>query len=182
MAGLKNVVLVHGGFVDGAGWGGVYKILRQGGYQVSLVQNPTISLQDDSAAPQRILATQDGPAILVGHSYGGAVIPKPAPTRRWRRWCISPPLPPTEASPWRRSSKIRRRALPYRRFCRRRMVICSSTRRSSVPRSRLTWTRRPPHSWPTPRCRGGWPLSAERSANRRGGPSRAGIWWSPRTR
>src|SRR5947208_11743298 len=74
MAGLKNVVLVHGGFVDGAGWGGVYKILRKGGYQVSIVQNPTISLQDDAAATQRILATQDGPAILVGHSYGGAVI------------------------------------------------------------------------------------------------------------
>src|SRR2546425_4854653 len=74
MAGLKNVVLVHGGLVDGAGWGGVYKILRKGGYQVSIVQNPTISLQDDAAATQRILATQDGPAILVGHSYGGAVI------------------------------------------------------------------------------------------------------------
>jgi pimeloyl-ACP methyl ester carboxylesterase len=74
MAGLKNVVLVHGGFVDGAGWGGVYKILRKGGYQVSIVQNPTISLQDDAAVTQRILATQDGPAILVGHSYGGAVI------------------------------------------------------------------------------------------------------------
>src|SRR6266436_1275985 len=74
MAGLKNVVLVHGGFVDGAGWGGVYKILRKKGYNVSIVQNPTISLQDDAAATQRILATQDGPAILVGHSYGGAVI------------------------------------------------------------------------------------------------------------
>src|SRR5438034_1185460 len=74
MAGLKNVVLVHGGFVDGAGWGGVYKILRKGGYQVSIVQNPTISLQDDAAATQRILATRDGPAILVGNSYGGAVI------------------------------------------------------------------------------------------------------------
>jgi len=74
MAGLKNVVLVHGGFVDGAGWGGVYKILTKAGYQVSIVQNPTISLQDDAAVTQRILATQDGPTILVGHSYGGAVI------------------------------------------------------------------------------------------------------------
>jgi pimeloyl-ACP methyl ester carboxylesterase len=74
MPNVKNVVLVHGGFVDGAGWGGVYRILKKGGYQVSVVQNPTISLQDDAAATQRILATQDGPAILVGHSYGGAVI------------------------------------------------------------------------------------------------------------
>jgi pimeloyl-ACP methyl ester carboxylesterase len=74
MASVKNVVLVHGGFVDGAGWAGVYKILRKGGYQVSVVQNPTTSLQDDVAATQRVLAMQDGPAILVGHSYGGAVI------------------------------------------------------------------------------------------------------------
>jgi pimeloyl-ACP methyl ester carboxylesterase len=74
MANIQNVVLVHGGFVDGAGWGGVYKILKRGGYHVSIVQNPTISLQDDAAATQRILAMQDGPAILVGHSYGGAVI------------------------------------------------------------------------------------------------------------
>lgn len=74
MASVKNVVLVHGGFVDGAGWAGVYKILRKSGYQVSVVQNPTTSLQDDVAATQRVLAMQDGPAILVGHSYGGAVI------------------------------------------------------------------------------------------------------------
>jgi len=69
-----NVVLVHGGFVDGAGWAGVYKILRKGGYQVSIVQNPTTSLQDDVAATRRVLDAQNGPVILVGHSYGGAVI------------------------------------------------------------------------------------------------------------
>jgi len=71
---MKNIVLVHGGFVDGAGWEGVYKILKQRGYNVSVVQNPTISLQDDVKATKRVLAAQDGPAILVGHSYGGAVI------------------------------------------------------------------------------------------------------------
>lgn len=71
---MKNIVLVHGGFVDGAGWEGVYKILRKRGYNVSVVQNPTISLQDDVKATKRVLAAQDGPAILVGHSYGGAVI------------------------------------------------------------------------------------------------------------
>jgi pimeloyl-ACP methyl ester carboxylesterase len=70
----KNVVLVHGGFVDGSGWEGVYDILKRDGYTVSVVQNPTISLADDVAATKRILAAQDGPAILVGHSYGGAVI------------------------------------------------------------------------------------------------------------
>ena len=71
---MKNVVLVHGGFVDGAGWEGVYKILRRDGYRVSIVQNPTISLEDDVAVTKRILAALDGPTILVGHSYGGAVI------------------------------------------------------------------------------------------------------------
>ena len=71
---MNNIVLVHGGFVDGAGWEGVYKALKADGYNVSVVQNPTISLDGDVAATKRILAAQDGPAILVGHSYGGAVI------------------------------------------------------------------------------------------------------------
>jgi pimeloyl-ACP methyl ester carboxylesterase len=71
---MKNIVLVHGGFVDGSGWEGVYSILKKDGYNVSIVQNPTISLKDDVAVTKRILAAQDGPAILVGHSYGGAVI------------------------------------------------------------------------------------------------------------
>ena len=71
---MNNIVLVHGGFVDGAGWEGVYKILKGHDYRVSVVQNPTISLEDDVAVTKRTLATQDGPTILVGHSYGGAVI------------------------------------------------------------------------------------------------------------
>jgi len=70
----KTVVLVHGGFVDGSGWEGVYNILRKDGYTVAIVQNPTISLADDVAATKRIIAAQNGPVILVGHSYGGAVI------------------------------------------------------------------------------------------------------------
>jgi pimeloyl-ACP methyl ester carboxylesterase len=71
---MRNVVLVHGGFVDGAGWEGVYKILKRDGYNVSIVQNPTISLEGDVAATKLVLAAQDAPAILVGHSYGGAII------------------------------------------------------------------------------------------------------------
>jgi len=74
LQGVKNVVLVHGGFVDGSGWEGVYQTLKKSGYSVSIVQNPTVSLADDVAYTRRILAAQDGPAILVGHSYGGAVI------------------------------------------------------------------------------------------------------------
>jgi len=71
---IKNVVLVHGGFVDGAGWEGVYDILKRDGYNVSIVQNPTSSLADDVAFTKRVLAAQSGPVVLVGHSYGGAVI------------------------------------------------------------------------------------------------------------
>src|SRR5690349_24135659 len=72
---MNNIVLVHGGFVDGSGWENVYQILKKDGYNVSIVQNPTISLEDDVAVTKRVLAAQDGPAILVGHSsYGGAVI------------------------------------------------------------------------------------------------------------
>src|SRR5882672_7437384 len=71
---MNNIVLVHGGFVDGYEWGAVYKFLTLKGYRVTEVQNPTISLDDDVAYTKRALAAQDGPAILVGHSYGGAVI------------------------------------------------------------------------------------------------------------
>ena len=71
---VKNVVLVHGGFVDGSGWKGVYDRLKKDGYTVSIVQNPTISLADDVAVTKRTLAAQNGLAILVGHSYGGVVI------------------------------------------------------------------------------------------------------------
>src|SRR6266446_7335194 len=73
-AAIKNIVLVHGGFVDGSGWEGVYKILKKDGYTVAVVQNPTVSLGDDVAATKRTIANQNGPVILVGHSYGGAVI------------------------------------------------------------------------------------------------------------
>ncbi|HVF54542.1 MAG TPA: alpha/beta hydrolase [Pyrinomonadaceae bacterium] len=69
-----NVVLVHGAWADGSGWEGVYRILTKDGYRVSVVQHPTISLADDVAATRRVLAAQDGPVVLVGHSYGGAVI------------------------------------------------------------------------------------------------------------
>ena len=71
---MNKIVLVHGGFVDGSGWEGVYRTLKKDGYNVSIVQNPTLSLEGDVATTKRVLASQDGPAILVGHSYGGAVI------------------------------------------------------------------------------------------------------------
>ena len=70
----RNVVLVHGGFVDGSGWQGVYDALTPDGYRVAVVQNPTMSLEDDVAVTRRVIDGLDGPVVLVGHSYGGAVI------------------------------------------------------------------------------------------------------------
>ena len=71
---VKNIVIVHGGLVDGSGWEGVYNVLKKDGYAVTIVQNPTISLADDVAFTKRAIAAPNGPVILVGHSYGGAVI------------------------------------------------------------------------------------------------------------
>ncbi|MDB5523110.1 MAG: hydrolase [Rhizobium sp.] len=73
-AGVKNIVLVHGGFVDGSGWKGVYDILKKDGYNVTIVQNPTLSLADDVAVTKRAIAQLNGPVVLVGHSYGGVVV------------------------------------------------------------------------------------------------------------
>jgi pimeloyl-ACP methyl ester carboxylesterase len=69
-----SIVLVHGGFVDGSGWQGVHDILKKDGYNVTVVQNPTVSLEDDVAVTKRAIAAQKGPILLVGHSYGGVVI------------------------------------------------------------------------------------------------------------
>ncbi|AWS45487.1 alpha/beta fold hydrolase [Streptosporangium sp. 'caverna'] len=74
MTAIRNVVLVHGGFVDGSGWQGVYDDLARDGFRIRIVQNPTLSLEGDVAATRRVLDALDGPAVLVGHSYGGVVI------------------------------------------------------------------------------------------------------------
>jgi pimeloyl-ACP methyl ester carboxylesterase len=74
MSGPGTVVLVHGGFVDGSGWQEVYRLLKDDGYSVSIVQNPTLSLEGDADATKRVVDAQNEPVILVGHSYGGAVI------------------------------------------------------------------------------------------------------------
>jgi pimeloyl-ACP methyl ester carboxylesterase len=74
MTDVQSVVLVHGGFVVGSGWRGVYDLLTQDGYNVSIVQNQALSLESDVETTHNVLDLQDGPTILVGHSYGGAVI------------------------------------------------------------------------------------------------------------
>jgi pimeloyl-ACP methyl ester carboxylesterase len=71
---IRNIVLVHGGFADGSGWEAVYSDLKNDGYNVTVVQNPTITLEDDVAVTRRAIASAGGPVVLVGHSYGGVVI------------------------------------------------------------------------------------------------------------
>ena len=95
MTDVRNVVLVHGGFVDGSGWRGVYDLLKADGFNVSVVQNQTLSLESDVETTHQVLDQQDGPTILVGHSYGGVV------DHRGR--------PPREASP---ASPTSRRSRP----------------------------------------------------------------------
>src|ERR1700750_881308 len=73
-SGPRNIVLVHGAFVDGSSWRAVYDLLTADGYHVAVVQNPTLSLAGDATATRLIIDAQDGPVVLVGHSYGGAVI------------------------------------------------------------------------------------------------------------
>ena len=75
----RSIVLVHGGFVDGSGWEGVHALLTKRGRKVAVVQNPTLSLEGDVEAVRRVVDAQDAPVVLVGHSYGGAVM------REWRR-------------------------------------------------------------------------------------------------
>jgi pimeloyl-ACP methyl ester carboxylesterase len=177
----KNIVLVHGGFVDGAGWEGVYKILKKDGYNVSIVQNPTISLEDDVAVTKRVLAAQDGPAILVGHSYGGVVIteagnhPKVSALVYIAAFApdkgesvgslikdppagapVPPILPPQDGFLFLDKAKF------------------PASFAADVDPEKL-------RLWLTPKFRGAWGPLAVRSANRRGGRSRAGTCSPPRT-
>ena len=137
-ANVRNIVLVHGGFVDGSGWEGVYKALKKDGYAVAIVQNPTLSLADDVAVTKRTLAAQNGPVILVGHSYGGAVITEAGNDPKVARLVYIAAFAPDKGESVNALIKDQSRAHPCRRFCRRRRDFSSSTGRSSTRRSPLT--------------------------------------------
>jgi pimeloyl-ACP methyl ester carboxylesterase len=118
------IVLVHGGFVDGSGWEGVYKILKKDGYDVSVVQNSTSSLADDVATTKRTLAMQSKPVILVGHSYGGAVITEAGNDPKVAGLVYIAAFAPDKGeSVGARLSKIHRPARPSRRYCRPRRAF-----------------------------------------------------------
>ena len=159
--GVKNVVLVHGGFVDGSGWQGVYDLLKKDGYNVSIVQNPTISLADDVAVTKRTLAAQNGPAILVGHSYGGVVITEAGNDPKVAGLVYIAAFAPDKGESVSALIKNPPPGAPVPRSCRRRTGISSSTGRSSASRSRRT-------SAGCRRVHGGFPSSVgTRGAQRR---------------
>ncbi len=120
-----TVVLVHGGFVDGSGWQGVYDLLRKDGYNVAVVQNPTLSLEGDVAATKMVIDAQDESVILVGHSYGGAVITEACRNRREIDARLMPAATAREAE----SRLIKRRRLPESNRCKR---LCRPLRNHSA--------------------------------------------------
>jgi pimeloyl-ACP methyl ester carboxylesterase len=177
---ISNVVLVHGGFVDGAGWRGVYDILKEGGFNVSIVQNPTISLAGDVSATKLIVESQPGPVILVGHSYGGVVI-----TEAGTHPKVAGLVYITAFAPDKGESVNALIANPPRqcpRFCRPRAATYFLTRSSSRPPSPATSIRRPRLSWPIPRCPGASTRLGAQSRSPRGSPDPAGISKSATTR
>lgn len=156
----KTVVLVHGGFVDGSGWRAVYDELTRDGISVRVVQNPTKSLADDAATTRQILDDIDGEVVLVGHSYGGAVITEAgthdkvaalvyvtafAPDKGESVNTLIAGFPKTDLSP--RSWHLSR-------------DTCSSTGRSSANHLPGISPRRKRRSWPIPKFRGAWTRSA----------------------
>ena len=170
MSEVRNVVLVHGGFVDGSGWQGVYDLLKQDGYNVSIVQNPTLSLAGDVAATSQVLDAQDGPVDarrpllrrrrhhrgrhrttkVAGLVYIAAFAPDKGESVN-TLIADPPPGAPRAADP-----------------AAARTASCSSTATSSPPRSPPTCPPSRPRSWPTRRCRGASTRSAARSPSRPG--------------
>ena len=138
VTGVKNVVLVHGGFVDGSGWEAVHAALKRSGYPVSVVQNPTTSLADDVAATKRALAAIESPAILVGHSYGGVVITEAGNDPKVAGLVYIAAFAPDSGESVSTLIKNPPPARRCHRFCRLRTATCFSTRPSSRLRSRPT--------------------------------------------
>ena len=152
-----EIVLVHGGFVDGSGWQGVHGHLTEDGYDVTVVQNPTVSLADDVAATKRVIDAQDGPVVLVGHSYGGAVITEAGTHPNVAALVYIAAFAPDKGESV--STLIKDSAAR-----RARAADPAAAGRLPLPRPgevpcvvrRRRERRDRPRSWPTRRCRGAW--------------------------
>jgi pimeloyl-ACP methyl ester carboxylesterase len=175
MTAVHNVVLVHGGFVDGSGWRGVYDLLTADGFNVSVVQNQTLSLESDVETTHNVLDLQDGPAILVGHSYGGAVITEAGTHNSVTGLVYVTAFAPDQGESVNTLIADPPPAHPCLRSCPHRTDSCSSTGRSSPSRLPRTSPRPRRRSWPTRRCPGASRRSTAQSATPLGAASPAGI-------
>jgi len=155
--------------------GDVYKALKKDGYNVAVVQNSTLSLADDVAATKRVIAQQNGPVVLVGHSYGGVVITEAGNDPKVTRLVYIAAFAPDKGESVAALIKDPVPGAPVPPILRRRTAICLSTGQSSPPPSRPTSARRRPSLWPTRRFPGAWRRSTGQSASPRGRPSRAGT-------
>lgn len=173
---IKNIILVHGAFVDGSGWGDVYKALKKVGYAVSIIQNPTVSLTEDVAATKRAIAAMEGPVILAGHSYGGVVITEAGNDPKVAGLVYIAAFALDNGESVSSLLKIRRPARPCRQSYRPRMDSYWSISRSSRQHLQAMWIRRFRRSWLILRSRGVSTHSVPQSLRRRGGQSRVGIW------
>lgn len=142
---IKNVVLVHGAFADGSGWRALYDILTKKGFHVSIVQNPLTSLEDDVAATKVVLDNQDGPTILVGHSWGGAVITEAGNHPKVAALVYVAAFQPDNgesALQWLQTAPPAPKTVYYLRM---QKVLCITTRQNIMQDSVLTFQR----TWPT---------------------------------
>ena len=180
---MNNIVLVHGGFVDGSGWEGVYKSSSVTATKSASSKIPRYRSTDDVAVTKRVIATHGGPVILVGHSYGGAVITEAGNDPKVAGLVYIAAFALDKGESVSSLIKTRRPALPCRRYCRRRTASCSSTRRSFPLHSLPTWI--PDKAEFMADSQVPWgvgALTGERSVRPHGGPSRVGIWSPPTTR
>jgi pimeloyl-ACP methyl ester carboxylesterase len=158
---INNIVLVHGGFVDGAGWRGVYDILKKDSFNVSIVQNPTISLVGDVAATKLIIDSQPGPVILVGHSYGGVVITEAGTNPNVVGLVYITAFAPDEGESVNTLIANPPPGAPVPPILPPKNGYLFLDKSNSGTPSPATSIRRPPLSWPTPRYRGAsTPLAA----------------------
>ena len=173
---IRNIVLVHGAWADASGWKGVYDILVKDGFNVSMVQEPETSFKDDVAATKRVLALQDGPCILVAHSYGGAVITEagtdPSVAGLVYIAAHMPDAGENEADDGKNS---RATSASLARSRRHQMDSLTLTLRGFMNCSRLTSPRSRLPSWPDPRFSISATTSGQSSPRQHGEPSQAGC-------
>src|SRR3954452_9640705 len=154
MTAVQNVVLVHGGFVDGSGWRGVYDALTADGLNVSVVQNQTLSLQSDVETTRQVLDAQDGPTILVVHSYGGVVITEAGRHERVAGLVYIAAFAPDAGESVNTLIADPRPGAPVPPILPPVEGFLFLDREQSRRRSPPTCRRPTPRSWPTRRCRG----------------------------